>query len=394
MTLLDLVSRLEHPLALGSFRNWIRLLRESDSIEGRYLPRALLVSLSTLLPSPLRLYERLRYSGAVEATAIHPSPVFIVGHWRTGTTYLHHLLSQDNSMGHVSTFQAMAPGFCLAGERTIKPLLARITQVVYPTRVIDNVPLAFDAPQEDEFAVASLSPHAFLHVFTFPRQADYLFRRNVLFDGLSDRDIEEWTKAYLGVLRKATLRSQGNRLVLKSPAGSARIRTLRQLFPDAKFIHMCRNPYDVFLSTRWMHDTVLPRSQLQTADPAQIEAQVLRFYTQLMQRFLADRVLIPRENLVSVKFEDLEAAPLDELRRIYESLALPGFSEAEPAFRAHIAGVADYQKNRYDLTDADIAKVNQHWAFAFEEWGYARLEPAPSLEADEAEGSKGAAANS
>jgi hypothetical protein len=385
MTLLDLVSRLEHPLAMGSFRNWIRLLRESDGVEGRYLPRALLVSLSTLLTSPLRLYERLRYSGAVERTAIHPSPIFIVGHWRTGTTYLHHLLCEDNSMGYVSTFQAMAPGFCLAGERTVKPLLAKITQVVHPTRVIDNVPLAFDAPQEDEFAVASLSPYAFLHVFTFPRQADDLFRRNVLFDGLSTQAIEGWTNVYLGVLRKATLRNGGNRLVLKSPAGSARIRALLQLFPDSRFIHMCRNPYDVFLSTKWTHETVLSRSQLQAADPAQIEQQVLRFYTQLMQRFLADRTLIPAENLVSVRFEDLEAEPLDQLRRIYESLALPGFSDAEPGFRAHIASVADYQKNRYELTDADIAKVNRHWAFAFEEWGYTRLRPAPCLGSDEAE---------
>jgi hypothetical protein len=231
-------------------------------------------------------------------------------------------------------------------------------------------------------------------VFTFPRQADDLFRRNVLFDGLSDQAIDEWTNVYLGILRKATLRTAGKRLVLKGPAHGARIRPLLQLFPDARFIHLCRNPYDVFLSTKWTHETVLPRSQLQAADPARIEAQVFRFYTQLMQRFLADRTLIPTGNLVSVRFEDLETAPLDQLRRIYESLRLPGFSDAEPAFRAHIASVADYQKNRYELTDAVIAKVNRHWGFAFDEWGYTPLESPSSLVPDETEGLESPVANS
>ena len=379
MTRGNRVSNIEHPLALGSFRSWLRLLRDSDGIERRFLPRALFVALSTFLTSPLRLYERLRYDRAVKSTAIHPSPVFIVGHWRTGTTYLHHLMCQDNNMGFVSTFQAMAPGFCLTGESTVKPVLAKIAQYAHPTRLIDNIPLSLDAPQEDEFAVANMSPYGFLHVFTFPRQADDFFERYVLFDNLSEQAIGAWAKVYLTILGKATLRTGGKRLVLKNPANSGRIRTLLQLFPDAKFIHICRNPYDIFLSTMWVYKTVLPKSQLQTAGPDQIEAQIFRFYTQLMRRFLADSTLIPVGNLVRVRFEDLEVAPLDQLSRIYESLKLPGFSEAQPAFRAYIASVADYQKNRYELTDAVIAKVNRHWAFAFDEWGYTPLESPSSL---------------
>ena len=109
-----------------------------------------------------------------------------------------------------------------------------------------------------------------------------------------------------------------------------------------------------------------------------MDACVLRFYVQLMQSFLEDRALIPAENLVEVRFEDLEVAPLDQLRRVYEGLGLPGFAEAEPAFRAYLTSIAGYQKNRYELTDEVIAKVNRHWKFAFDEWGYARLEPSSS----------------
>jgi hypothetical protein len=375
VTQADRIANVEHPLALGSFRIWFKLLKDSDGIDREFWLRVLFVSLSTLFTSPLRLYEHARYDRAVKSTAIHPSPIFIIGHWRSGTTHLHNLMCQDGNLGYISTFQAMAPGFCLVGQRAIKPLLARIARKVHPTRLIDNIPLSFDAPQEEEFAVANMSPYSFFHLFTFPCQAPYFIERYALFDGLSGQVLDDWKETYLTVLRKATLSTGGKRLVLKNPAHSGRIRTLLGLFPDAKFIHIYRNPYRVFLSTLWAYEVVLSRSQVQKVGPDQIEAYVLRFYRQLMQRFLADRALIPTGNLVEVKFEDLEAAPLEQLRRVYESLDLPGFAEAEPAFHAYLPSIRDYQKNEYELSDKVIADVNRHWQFAFDAWGYPHLRP-------------------
>ena len=128
-------SNVEHPLALGSFRVWIALLVRSGGIDREYVWRVLFVTLSTLLTSPLRVWERARYARAVRRTRIHPAPIFIVGHWRSGTTYLHNLLCQDQNFGFLTTFQAMAPGFCLTGDGMIKRLLARATAARHPTRV-------------------------------------------------------------------------------------------------------------------------------------------------------------------------------------------------------------------------------------------------------------------
>jgi hypothetical protein len=71
----------------------------------------------------------------------------------------------------------------------------------------------------------------------------------------------------------------------------------------------------------------------------------------------------------------LEEAPLAQLRKVYETLSLPGFAEAEPAFRVYLDSIAGYQKNPQEIADNVIAKVNQHWQFALDEWGYERLEP-------------------
>lgn len=369
------VSSVEHPHTLGSFRAWLRLLANGDGVDPHQLPRAFFVSLSTLLTSPLRAYERLLYDSVVCRTPIHPAPIFIVGHWRSGTTFLHYLLCQDANLGYLSTFQAFAPGLCLVGEKTFKRPLSWLAKKRHPTREIDNIPLAFDSPEEDELAMANLSPYSFLHCYTFPRRATYIFERYVLFNGPTDSAAAEWSQVYLKLLRKATLRSGGKRLAIKNCSHTARLRTLLGLFPDARFVHIYRNPYDVFRSTRHLYVTVLRRAQLQEVTTGEVETLILRFYCELLRRFLMDRALIPPGHLVEVKYEDLEEQPLGQMQRVYESLGLPGFAQAEPAFRAYLASVAGYKKNAYQMDHGVIAKVNEHWGFAFDEWGYERLEP-------------------
>ncbi|MBN1149547.1 MAG: sulfotransferase [Anaerolineales bacterium] len=367
----------EHPLALGSFRSWLRLLRLSGGIDPAFAARLAFVSLVTLSSSPLRALERLRYGRLVAETPIHPEPVFIIGHWRSGTTHLHNLLCQDGSLGYVSTFQGLAPGFCLLGRGWLDALMDRWARRTHPTRLIDNIPLAFDAPQEEEFAIANSSPCSSLHVFTLPRRAAYFFERYALQQGLSAAEGAEWRRVYLDILKKATLLSGGGRtapkrLALKNPANTGRIPALLELFPNARFIHITRNPYKVFLSTRYVYRTILPRAQVQRIDPEQVEANILRFYRQLVGKYLADRSLIPAANLVELRFEDLEADPLTELRRIYQRLELGDFAQVETALRAYLASIRGYQKNRYELSDELVEKINCEWGFAFEEWGYSQ----------------------
>ena len=376
----DLAAMVEHPVAMGSFRHWLRLLWSHKGMDARFLPRILFVTLTTLLTSPLRVYERMRFGRAVRRIQIQHEPVFIVGHWRTGTTYLHLLLCQDPQFGFVTTFQTLAPGFCLVGQGIIKRFVAYWLEKGHPTRLVDDVPLRFDAPQEEEFALTNVTPYSFLHVFSFPRQAADLFARTTLFEGLSPDALTEWSACYLEILRKATLHANGKRLMLKNCADAGRIRVLLELFPDAKFIHLYRNPYDLFLSTRRLWEVVLWRSQLQEIDAAEVDRLILQFYPQLMQQYLADRELVPAGNLVEVCFEEFEADPMAETRRIYETLDLPGFVEAEPEFHAYLASVADYKKNDYDLTTDVIDQDNRHWSFAFDTWGYQRLDPALSVQ--------------
>jgi len=367
----------EHPHLFGSFSNWIKLLWQNRDIDVKYIPRVMSVTLSTFLTSPLRLYESIRYGRVVRNTVIPHAPIFIVGHWRTGTTHLHNLLSQDKSLGHVSVFQVTSPGFCLVGDTIIKKPLSVFQKKLHPTREIDNIPLLMDNPEEEDVAISNMSPYSYLHMYSFPRRARYFFERYITyFDKLPEATRAKWAELYLTILRKATIKTGGKRLVIKNCADSARIQALLNLFPDARFIHIYRNPYHVYRSTLFLYKTVLPRAQLHEINPDEIETWVIDFYTQLMQKFITEKAFIPDGHLVEVKYEDLEKAPLDQLRKIYETLSLPGFDEAEPDFRAYLASIAGYKKNPQEMDDSVIEKVNQHWQFALDELGYNRLESA------------------
>ena len=367
----------EQPFIFGSSRSWLKLIWNNKDIDRKFIPRALFVTLSTLFISPLRLYESVRYGRIVKNTAIHPSPIFIIGHWRSGTTHLHNLLCQDKNLGRVSMWQAFAPGLCLVGEKVIKRPFNKIAKKLHPTREIDNIPLSLDNPEEEDLAIANMSPYSYLHMYSFPRRAPSFFERYITnFDALPEKIRAEWTEIYLAIMRKATYICGGKRLVIKNCADSARIKTLLDLFPDAKFIHIYRNPYDVFRSTKHLYRVVVNKSQLQAVSADEMESNVLQFYTQLMSKFLPDRALIPAGNLVEIKYEDLDVAPIDQLRKIYETLSLPGFDGVEPAVRAYLDSIAGYKKNVYKEVDDDvITKVNTHWSFALDELGYDRLEP-------------------
>jgi len=365
--------RFEHPVALGSFRSWICTTTEGGGIALPYLLKFLFVCLCTLLTSPFRGWERIRYGARKRVADLPLAPVFIIGHWRSGTTHLHNLLAQDEQFCFLSTFQAMTPEFCLSGSRWLKPVLAWVAKRRYPTRLIDNVPLAFDAPQEDEFAMACMSSQAFIHAFSFPKRMAAIFERHVLMDQQPQSVRDRWVGTYERLLRTIALQGTGRTLLLKNCANSGRIRILLDRFPTARFIHIHRNPYEVFLSTQHMHRTVLGTSQMQSIEDLDIRDNVLRNYEELIRHLITVREEISSNRIVEVPFDALEREPLEQLERIYRVLELDGFRTARPQFERYLKAVSGYQKNEYDLDDVSIDLVNRHWAFAFEALGYDRV---------------------
>ena len=114
-------------------------------------------------------------------------------------------------------------------------------------RPMDNMAAGWARPQEDEFALCMMGQPSPYLTIAFPNRppqfSEYLDLQN-----LPPRAVARWQRAYLGFLRRLTFKDP-RRLILKSPPHTCRIKLLLELFPDARFVHIVRDPYVVFPST-------------------------------------------------------------------------------------------------------------------------------------------------
>jgi hypothetical protein len=314
----------------------------------------------------LAAWEDWFYGRKVRNTRVAP-PLFILGIWRSGTTHLHNLLAQDDRFAYPTTYQVFYPHTFLTTEQRN----ARLVQFFLPPkRPQDNVALGVQEPQEDEFALCCLTGRALPMAWAFPRRANH-YGRYLTLRKASAGEVAEWTSALAGLVQKLAFK-YGKLLVLKSPGHTCRIRLLLDLFPQAKFVHIHRNPYDVFRSTQHMVRTVTPWWALQRPDYSDLERRTLQQYGEVYEAFFEERGLIPKGHFHEVGFEALEADPIGQVRGIYEALDLPDFGHVEPGLRRYLAAIAGYKKNTLpDLPADGRSCVAKEWRRSFEEWGYA-----------------------
>jgi omega-hydroxy-beta-dihydromenaquinone-9 sulfotransferase len=346
---------------------WWRLLRENGfAVDPAYWHRGLFVTALSLLNSWYRRKEERLWGETVERTSLAGPPLFVLGHWRSGTTHLHNLLALDEQLAFTNTYQVVNPHTFLTTEAFNT---RRFRALLPDTRPMDNVALSFDAPQEDEFGPALACFRSLYPGISFPRNVAH-YERYLTFRGVPPEEVEEWKAAFLWFLRKLTVK-HGRPLVLKSPPHTARVRLLLEMFPDARFLHIHRDPYVVFQSFQHYYDTAGWYTYLQRPDLDGLDDLILQRYAVMYGAYFEERSLIPPGRLHEIAFADLEADPVGQVATAYEALDLSGFGRLEPRLRAYVESLGSYKKNRYQEIPADVrSRVAQAWGRSFEEWGY------------------------
>lgn len=356
-----------HPLFGSTLSNWVSALRQYGGVDRIGLARAACISSIVAAGLPLRLFENLRYRRGILSQPLDPPPVFIIGHWRSGTTNLHKHLLHDDQFACVSFLQCLIPtGFLSLG----RPVGAFLGKRLPATRPMDQVPAGLAEPMSEDFALGSLTNLSHYHSYYFPRSADSIFRRTILFEDVSPAQIDRWGKKYVHLLQKVAFAADGRRLLLKNPAHTGRIPHLLELFPNARFIHVIRNPLPVYASTCRLIEKFLDLFSLQQYQLDTVSDHVLDRYRLLMQRYLRDRDLIPPGQLLEVRYEDMVDDPLHVLERVYSELQIPGFAEARPRMAQYVESLANYQTNNYAMDHATTRRVVEACRFAFDAWGY------------------------
>lgn len=349
-----------------TFGDWCRVLRDNRfAVDLPWWPRAAVLTAGSVLNSYYRRLEDREFAPWLEDVAIKP-PLFILGHWRSGTTLLHTLLALDDRFAYPNLYQVFFPHTFLGTEEArtnlVRPLIPQ-------TRVFDNVAQGLRMPNEDEFATCSASLCSPYMGWAFPRRHEH-YERYLTFRGVPEEEVERWKRSLVGFLKKLTWKYD-RPILLKSPPHTCRIRRLLELFPDARFVHIRRDPYAVFQSTRHLTEVLTRSLQFQHPRPGDLDAAVLRSYRAMHDAFFEERPLIPEGHYHEIAFEDLEADPVGEIRATYEALGLSDFDSVLPHLEDYVGTLSRYRKNEYPaLPESSRRQVARAWGRCFEEWGY------------------------
>ena len=358
--------RLFHPLCGADLGTLARAVTQ-NGVHGRGALPLLIAAGATLGRLPFSALEYLYAEARGAAAGPGVPPVFILGHWRSGTTHLYNVMSKAPHWAYVSPFATALPWDFLVLVRALGPLLEK---ALPEDRFIDNIPVEPDSPQEDEIGLANMTDLSYYHALYFPRRFAEIFDESIFFDGVTPARRTAWQRLLRYYYGKLSLGQGGQRLLIKNPVYTARVALLREMWPDAKFIHIHRNPYKVYVSMRNFYERLFAEFALEPYDHVDIDQVVLGTYSKMMTRYAEESASLPESQLVELRFDDFQRAPMTELAKIYERLSLPGFAEGRPRFEAYLASVADYQKNSYTFPRDAKERVSRSWAPFIERWSY------------------------
>jgi hypothetical protein len=232
---------------------------------------------------------------------------------------------------------------------------------------MDNMPVGWDRPQEDEFALMNLGLGSPYEVVVFPnrRRARHPF---LDMSGLTPEQIEAWKAGFLSFLQQVNLRSKkeqvslegARRIVLKSPYHTARLHILREMFPEAKFIHIVQDPCEVFPST------VQPWRAMSLIMSNMSATEWICFIA-ISSGKIAQ---IPACNFCQVRCEDLIRAPIEELGRMYRQLQFGSLEKIRPRLEAYVRGLDGYRTNQHYISPRQRAEVYRRWHWYMHRFGY------------------------
>jgi omega-hydroxy-beta-dihydromenaquinone-9 sulfotransferase len=235
-------------------------------------------------------------------------------------------------------------------------------------RPMDNMGAGWSHPQEDEFALCNMGlPSPYL-TSVFPNHPPQ-YPEYLTLDGVPAEDVNRWKQSFLWFLRCITLQTP-KRIVLKSPPHTCRIRTLLEMFPKAKFVHIIRDPYVIFPSTINLWKRLYRDEGLQVPKFEGLEEHVFSTFTRMYDAFERDRPLLAPDQFCEVRYEDLVADPIDHMQRVYEQLQLGDFASVRPAMEEYFAGKKDYKTNRYPMTPELHDQIAARWSDFIKRYGY------------------------
>lgn len=355
----------------SSFGGWLRLLATRPPIHWTRLHKVISITALSVINSASNFLESVVYGKRIAEQPIEHAPVFILGHWRSGTTLLHNLMTLDPQFTFSNLYEVLFPANFLLTEK----LVTSLTSWAIPkTRPMDNVEAGFHMPQEDEVALVLLSGISPYLMLAHPSNPP-VYERYLELKGLPEAELKTWKERFLYFMKKLTIK-ENKPIVFKSPTHTFRIPVLLEMFPNAKFVYIYRDPYAVYSSSLHLRRTLFAENGLgRVVMDEKMEDDAMKMYTHCIETYERTRDLIPPGNLHEMRFEDLEVDPLGEMHKVYEGLNLGGWENLEPAITKKLPELTNFKKNSFNMDENLMRKIYNRWKASFERYGYSSRLP-------------------
>ena len=366
---------------VGADRKTFKNITEGKHIESGKVTRYRLTKFVCYLLSPFAALQERKYNKLLANKCLENDPLFILGHWRSGTTFVHNIFAQDKHFGYTTTYQTVFPHYIMVLQGLFKPIMKWVMPDKRPT---DNMELSPDLPQEEEFALGNMTACNYYNFWLFPERMQEYCDRFLTFRDITEEELQEFKATFERLVKISLWNTGGTQYLSKNPPHTGRIKALSELFPRARYIYLMRNPYTVFESTRSFFLNTIKPLQFNIISDEEMEQNILRNYMELYHTYKEQRESLLSECsplregvrgslLYEVRFEDIEKDAFAITQDIYQKLDIPDWEKAKPAIEKYILSKKGYKKNQYRYDPRTIQLVNEHWGEVLDEWGYERL---------------------
>lgn len=263
----------------------------------------------------LRIERALRGRPEIVHTQL-PAPIFVLGLFRSGTTVLHRLLGEDPDNRTLPHWESFDPTPWPEGPARAQRTLSRFLKMADVLSPAIKVIHPMDAFQTDECR------GMFTNVFRTP-QFNVQYRVHGYLDWLFAQDARIAYRHHKRQLQLVyTQRPYGQRLVLKDPTHTYFVEAILEVFPNARFIFIHRDPVDTLSSICSLH--AYTRSVFSTDVDAHAIGEELAssYLTRGLEPAVAAVDRLPNGRVAHVRAPDLSRDPVGTIEDAYNQLEI------------------------------------------------------------------------
>lgn len=362
------------------FSNWLKMIKlviiNSVGAQRRGLLKLLLILV------PLRLFVNsvfffldYIFFPRLWFTSVK-SPVFVIGHARSGTTLVHRLLVGDDNFSAFKYYELLFPSLIqkklirfiayLDGKIFFNFLRKRLSQwEVKKFGKMQHIhKMGLTIPEEDDLILFNSCASGFW-MTKLPFMGDLDFFH---LDARSSRYRSRLMGFYKECIRRQLyINGDGKIHLSKNPTYCGRVESIIEEFPDAKFVLLYRNPFETIpsllklLHVGWRHQGNISREKIIQSTKTMTEIS-FETYT-YPESVLANH---PRTLYSVVDYRELVSSPYVSISKIYQDLQIDMSEDYSLWLKKNVAAGNQHDtSHKYSLSEFQLS----------DEVIYKRLEP-------------------